>query len=57
MKFPFGHGARFLLVLIFPQIAMWFPNWLTQGDRLNRSVDVPALESVEKRPALEAGDR
>jgi TRAP-type mannitol/chloroaromatic compound transport system permease large subunit len=46
-----------VLVIVFPQIAMWFPNWLTQGDRLNRSVaEEPATRVVEKRPALEAGD-
>jgi hypothetical protein len=36
---------------------MWFPNWLTQGDRLNKSVEAPAAQAVESRPALEAGDR
>jgi tripartite ATP-independent transporter DctM subunit len=46
-----------VLVIVFPQIAMWFPNWLTQGDRLNKSSEVPAIELIEKRPALEAGDR
>jgi tripartite ATP-independent transporter DctM subunit len=25
-----------VLVVAFPDIAMWFPNWLTQGDRLSR---------------------
>ena len=25
-----------VLVVVFPEIAMWFPNWLTQGDRLSR---------------------
>ena len=46
-----------VLVIVFPQIAMWFPNWLTEGDRLNKSVaEEPATRVVEKRPALEAGD-
>ena len=43
------------LVLIFPQIAMWFPQWLQEGDRMA----VPALpgdESQDNRRSLEAGD-
>jgi len=43
------------LVLIFPQIAMWFPEWLQAGDRMA----VPALpgdESQDNRHSLEAGD-
>jgi tripartite ATP-independent transporter DctM subunit len=42
------------LVLIFPQIAMWFPQWLEAGDRMAtpaQRVDEPAGP-----PALEAGD-
>ena len=36
-----------VLVVVFPQIAMWFPNWLSQGDRLNRSaVEEPAKIGV-----------
>ena len=46
-----------VLVVVFPQIAMWFPNWLTQGDRLNRSAaQEPAAQIMDLRPALEAGD-
>ncbi len=45
------------LVLIFPQIAMWFPQWLEAGDRLA----VPALKSDDdgaaERDQLEAGDK
>jgi hypothetical protein len=45
------------MVIVFPQVAMWFPDRRTQGDRLNRSVaEEPATRVVEKRPALEAGD-
>src|ERR1044071_7065538 len=42
------------LVLIFPQIAMWFPEWLQEGDRMA----VPALpnDGVDNTPSLEAGD-
>ncbi len=43
------------LVLIFPQIAMWFPQWLEAGDRLA----VPALDRDQDpvdSGALEAGD-
>jgi len=43
------------LVLIFPQIAMWFPEWLQEGDRMA----VPALpgdQSQDNRRSLEAGD-
>jgi tripartite ATP-independent transporter DctM subunit len=42
------------LVLIFPQIAMWFPQWLEAGDRMAtpaQRVDEPAGP-----PELEAGD-
>ena len=45
-----------VLVVAFPQIAMWFPNWLTKGDRLNASEVAPATQVVETQPALEAGD-
>jgi hypothetical protein len=31
------------LVLLFPQIAMWFPQWLESGDRLA----TPALKDEE----------
>jgi hypothetical protein len=41
------------LVLIFPQVAMWFPQWLEAGDRMA----VPALrEDVPESSSLEAGD-
>jgi len=43
------------LVLIFPAIAMWFPNWLQEGDRMA----VPALQKGDEsdaRQSLEAGD-
>jgi tripartite ATP-independent transporter DctM subunit len=45
------------LVLVFPQIAMWFPQWLQAGDRMA----VPALrgdegETAGARDSLEAGD-
>jgi hypothetical protein len=41
------------LVLIFPGIAMWFPKWLEEGDRMA----VPAKD-VEEAPdrRLEEGD-
>jgi tripartite ATP-independent transporter DctM subunit len=43
------------LVLIFPGIAMWFPKWLEEGDRM-----APPAEQQERpsgaRDALEAGD-
>ena len=46
-----------ILVVVFPQIAMWFPNWLTEGDRLNRSVaEEPVKRNPESGPALEVGD-
>jgi len=45
-----------VLVLAFPQIAMWFPEWLEAGDRmatpLQKDDDDPALA----RESLEAGD-
>jgi tripartite ATP-independent transporter DctM subunit len=42
------------LVLAFPQIAMWFPQWLEAGDRMA----VPALpdDGAPASNALEAGD-
>jgi TRAP-type mannitol/chloroaromatic compound transport system permease large subunit len=49
-----------ILVVVFPQIAMWFPNWLTQGDRLNRSaVERPAKIGVraEFPPTTKIGVR
>jgi tripartite ATP-independent transporter DctM subunit len=43
------------LVLAFPGIAMWFPEWLREGDRMA----VPAQSGDEPTgaPELEAGDR
>jgi TRAP-type mannitol/chloroaromatic compound transport system permease large subunit len=42
------------LVLVFPQIAMWFPEWLQEGDRLA----TPALPGGDPQDgaSLEAGD-
>jgi len=42
------------LVLLFPQIAMWFPQWLEAGDRMA----TPALkdDAAQDSNALEAGD-
>ncbi|HJY76561.1 MAG TPA: TRAP transporter large permease subunit [Burkholderiales bacterium] len=43
-----------VVVLAFPGIAMWFPDWLKEGDRMA----VPALpgDAVDNTPSLEAGD-
>jgi tripartite ATP-independent transporter DctM subunit len=42
-----------VLVLVFPQIAMWFPQWLEAGDRMA----VPAQkEDSDDTRELEAGD-
>jgi tripartite ATP-independent transporter DctM subunit len=43
-----------VVVLAFPGIAMWFPQWLKEGDRMA----VPALpgEAIDNTPSLEAGD-
>jgi hypothetical protein len=43
------------LVLIFPQIAMWFPEWLQEGDRMAVPA-LPADEPQDNRRSLEAGD-
>ena len=40
------------LVLIFPGIAMWFPNWLQEGDRMA----TPALPRDEQ-PAADPLER
>jgi len=44
------------LVLIFPGIAMWFPNWLQEGDRMAtpavRQDDSAAGASLESGDAL-----
>src|SRR5215813_11817285 len=45
------------LVLIFPGIAMWFPNWLQEGDRM--AVPVQPATPEEEKPTgdlLEKGD-
>lgn len=42
------------LVLVFPQIAMWFPQWLEAGDRL--AAPVSAEEPGPDSSTLEAGD-
>jgi tripartite ATP-independent transporter DctM subunit len=47
-----------VLVLVFPQIAMWFPQWLEAGDRMA----IPLLKDdgsdpTVERDSLEAGDR
>jgi tripartite ATP-independent transporter DctM subunit len=48
------------LVLVFPQIAMWFPQWLEAGDRmavpLQKDDGTAAGEAREARDTLEAGD-
>jgi tripartite ATP-independent transporter DctM subunit len=42
------------LVLIFPGIAMWFPKWLEEGDRMAVPASTPADEQPDH--SLEAGD-
>jgi hypothetical protein len=42
------------LVLIFPQIAMWFPEWLQAGDRM--AVPLQPGSEHQDGPSLEAGD-
>jgi hypothetical protein len=44
------------LVLAFPGIAMWFPQWLKEGDRMA----APAAQQFDEpanTDSLEAGDR
>jgi Tripartite ATP-independent periplasmic transporter, DctM component len=43
------------LVLAFPQIAMWFPEWLQEDDRMATPA-LPGDESHDNRRSLEAGD-
>jgi tripartite ATP-independent transporter DctM subunit len=43
------------LVLLFPQIAMWFPQWLESGDRLATPALAEDVQEID-RHALEAGD-
>jgi tripartite ATP-independent transporter DctM subunit len=46
-----------VMVLAFPQVAMWFPQWLEAGDRLAApAVPVDAGEVGAARDSLEAGD-
>jgi tripartite ATP-independent transporter DctM subunit len=49
-----------VLVLAFPQIAMWFPQWLEAGDRLavplQKDDGRAAGEARDARDQLEAGD-
>ena len=44
------------LVLAFPQIAMWFPQWLEAGDRLATPLQKDDGDPAAARNALEAGD-
>ena len=44
------------LVLAFPQIAMWFPEWLAAGDRLATPLQKDDGDPAAARNALEAGD-
>jgi len=44
------------LVLAFPQIAMWFPEWLQAGDRLATPLQKDDGDPAAARNALEAGD-
>jgi tripartite ATP-independent transporter DctM subunit len=46
-----------VLVLAFPQIAMWFPQWLEAGDRMAIPATVEDTKDAgASRDALEAGD-
>jgi tripartite ATP-independent transporter DctM subunit len=46
-----------VLVLVFPQIAMWFPDWLEAGDRMAvPTVPVDEVQGSTDADALEAGD-
>jgi tripartite ATP-independent transporter DctM subunit len=44
------------LVLVFPDIAMWFPKWLEAGDRMAVPVQQDEQEAPADMDALEAGD-
>ena len=44
------------LVLAFPRIAMWFPEWLEAGDRLATPLQKDDNDPAAARNALEAGD-
>ena len=35
------------LVLIFPSIAMWFPNWLQEGDRMATPAEPPTPDDEQ----------
>jgi hypothetical protein len=45
-----------VLVLVFPKIAMWFPDWLEEGDRMAVPLQVDDKEEGVDNHALEAGD-
>jgi tripartite ATP-independent transporter DctM subunit len=45
-----------VLVLVFPKIAMWFPDWLEEGDRMAVPLQVDDKEEGVDSHALEAGD-
>jgi TRAP-type mannitol/chloroaromatic compound transport system permease large subunit len=44
------------LVLVFPKIAMWFPDWLEAGDRMAIPAQADDGEQGVDTHALEAGD-
>ena len=45
-----------VLVLAFPQIAMWFPQWLEAGDRMATPAQKDDGDDRRDRDTLEAGD-
>jgi len=45
-----------VLVLVFPQIAMWFPQWLEAGDRMATPLQKDDDDGSAARRSLEAGD-
>ena len=45
-----------VLVLAFPQIAMWFPEWLEAGDRMATPLQKDDDDGSATRQSLEAGD-
>jgi tripartite ATP-independent transporter DctM subunit len=48
--------ACVVLVLAFPQIAMWFPQWLEAGDRMATPLQKDDGDTSGTRESLEAGD-
>jgi hypothetical protein len=44
------------LVLFFPQIAMWFPNWLHERMKAERLREQGAVPMLVVQPAVRAGD-